>query len=132
MRGSSINAQEFTIQNQQLSFPPVLALSGGMVNSSDGLVIQLILDNNDLNIIKEDTRIGTSTSNTYLSMTANAVNDTSDNMVAPIGSNFAIPARNVVDDTSPPQLLGFDLLTVGTGLETNSLLFRKCQRFFSE
>ena len=113
----TIRATQFTIQSQSVLVQPYITLRAGTVNSSDGTVIQLILDNNDLNLIKEDLNFGTSIETTYLSVLTASLQDTSGNNISAIEQNSAQQASSFIPDTTPPRLLGFDLSTVGTGLE---------------
>ena len=113
---SSIVPREFTIQSQSILVQPYLQLRGGEINSTDGTEIQLVLENDDLNELKIDLNFATNTDNTFLSVTTNALMDTSNNRLRGIGQNAARPAADFIPDTSPPRLQTFDILTVGTEL----------------
>ena len=84
-----------------------LLLSGGSLRSTKaGISVTLILNVEDLNNIKLDTGLGTTTDNTFISITSSAVSDHASNPITPIN---ALEATSVIRDNVPPALDSFSL-----------------------
>ncbi|KAL5489583.1 hypothetical protein EMCRGX_G018693 [Ephydatia muelleri] len=113
IKSASVTPAAITIiGNNSFSLP----LSGGQVNSTNGIVIQLILTNSDLNIIKMNLNsVGSNANNTYLLFTSSAAASNVYNNPVIVFSS-PMKASSVVPDITPPRLLFFNLLTVGNGL----------------
>ena len=85
----------------------------------DNTIVSVVINNIDLNAIKSRPDIATSKNNTYLSFTKDAINDTSMNSVIPRYPSNAIQASEYIEDTTPPELAGFDF-----DLNNGQLTFR--------
>ena len=89
-----------------------IALQGGSTNTAAfQTLITFFLTRADLNAIKADTNIATSTLNTYLRLVSGAVNDTAGNPVAATGNEsvVAIPVRLFSPDITSPTIESFIL-----------------------
>ena len=84
-------------------------LTGGSTNSTNSLLITLILDVDDLNSIKEDTQLLTSNKTTFISIKPSTIADMNGNPVQEITSAEALQAAMFISDETPPNFLGFDL-----------------------
>ena len=113
----TIIPSQFTLQSQMFRIPPYLQLSGGEINSTSGTDIDLILINSDLNSIKEIFNFGTNITNTFLSFSSTAVQDSNNNEILAIGFNTARQAEDFIDDKTGPLLVGFDTFTIYGGLQ---------------
>ena len=86
-------------------------LTGGdnlpLVIDSTELTIQLNFA--DRNELKRLTDLATSRENTFLSITRDFIQDTSDNRIVPISFPQALQVSNFTEDRTPPSLLEFDL-----------------------
>ncbi len=107
---SSINYNHFILQSDN---DPVstsdLSLTSGFTNSSNGLLVHVIISDNDLNEIKRLEQLYTDISDSYLRFTQNAVRDMAGNAVITIMSFEALQAMAYDDDMTRPALLSFDL-----------------------
>ena len=78
-------------------------------NSTDGPVIEVQISAFDLNELKKLTQLATSRLNTYISITSELVDDMNANPVVPVSSRTAILTANFTRDTTPPELVRFEL-----------------------
>ena len=72
-------------------------------------MLNIAITDNDLNTIKKNPYLATSTSNTWLSITSAAAEDAASNPLNAIPRNSARQADNFTDDTNKPSLLSFQL-----------------------
>ena len=84
-------------------------LTGGLILSMHTPVVEVLLNNPDLNEIKQLYNLATNVNNTYFSLTSLFVTDTSDLNVVPINMSYPKQAFDVVLDTVRPTLVAFDL-----------------------
>jgi hypothetical protein len=84
-------------------------LTNGSVSTITNTQLVLTLTNSDLNEIKRRPMLASNESNSYLSFTENAIKDTSNNSIAPNISTSAVQVVNYTEDTTPPELLSFNL-----------------------
>ena len=120
---STLDPTQLTLQSSRMSGAVNIQLSNAASTSSpNGPVIVLDLGGDDANSIKASTQLATSIANTFLSLTASAVQDLAGNPVVSISPSNALQVSAFVPDTTPPQLISFSL-----DLELGSL-----QLFFSE
>ncbi|KAL5489585.1 hypothetical protein EMCRGX_G018695 [Ephydatia muelleri] len=78
--------------------------------SADGRTVQVRLVTTDLNSLKLNPALGTSTSNTFLIVGPNAIPDIFGNLnVQGVPVTSALQATNVINDTLGPTLLGFTI-----------------------
>ena len=96
-------------QNILTQAPTSYTLTGGSTNSTNGLQITIILTVDDLNAIKQDEQLFTSTATSFISIEPSSIADMNANPVAEISSTEALQATAFINDTTPPVLLGFDL-----------------------
>ena len=123
---SSILPTEITLQSDSISTAPILQLSDdATVSGSDDRIVNITLVNSDLNTIKQALAFGTGITNTFISYTESAFNDTSGNRVQSIPVFSATQASNFTADTTPPELTGFDLITSGTCTQRRICTFPK-------
>ena len=112
---TSINPTGFTIQRlQSLTLVGENAslfytLTEGNVTTLENTVLVLQITNSDLNQLKRRSRLATDQTTTFLSITEDAVTDASGNKVAPTTSLNATGVTNYTEDTTPPDLLSFNL-----------------------
>jgi len=120
---ASVNPREVTIQNAATATASV-QLTGGVVSSTDSTVITIQLLDADLNRIKADDLLVTSTVfrtittvnvstvhclNGYVRLTAAAAKDTSNNAVNAVADGSARVVRNYNEDRTAPVLTAFAL-----------------------
>ena len=87
-----------------------LLLAGGEVDRSvDGRTVVVTLVQNDVNELKNNTAIGSSTANTFLTIGPDAIPDLAGNYLAEIPVSSALQASSVLPDVVGPELRGFDL-----------------------
>ena len=117
VRVATLSYMSFSIQNAPV-FPNVsYSLIGGLSESDDGVEVIINLLENDLNGLKSLTDLGTDRSNTYLSVTSEAIQDTNANQLSSTPPASALQVNVYTADTTPPILLQFDL-DMDTGLLT--------------
>ena len=92
-----------------------IRLSGGSTSSYDNPEILFQLSINDLNEIKRLTKLATDINNTYISITADLVNDQDENEVVPIAMSQPRPISSLTNDTTPPNMVSWSL-DLNTGL----------------
>lgn len=96
-----------------------LALTGSIVNSTTGTVMVVVLSSGTLNFIRINQTLFTSLATTFLTFTSAAFMDVAGNAVVAI-ANPAQQASLYLNDTTAPQIIGFDL-NMNTGLITLSM-----------
>ena len=77
--------------------------------SLSNTVLRLQLSNSDLNELKARSRLVTSEADSYLSLTERAFTDVFGNPVVPVLSSNASSVSNYTEDSSPPQLMSFNV-----------------------
>ena len=78
--------------------------------SSDNPLAYLVtVTNDDLNEIKINTMLATSSHNTWLSLTSEAAEDAASNALVPVLNSSAIQVSIFTNDTTGPQLLQYSL-----------------------
>ena len=82
---------------------------GDVTNSTNGYEALVFVPFEDLNSIKADLDLATSINNTFLTLTAETVQDFDGNDVEPIIRERALAASSFIPDTTGPQLVDFDL-----------------------
>ena len=114
--GSHFIASEITLQGEaaySMDSAHTLGLDNYMsgIDNTPGLATEIILTINilDLNRIKELTRLATSRDNTFISITSNAVQDSTGNQVASISITNALQVSEYTEDTTRPRLIAFKL-----------------------
>ena len=106
---NTLNATQFTLQNDSTDTP---GESHTLSESSravliHGPVINVTLSVYDLNEIKKLTNMGTSPTNTYLSLTSSAIEDRSEVSVEARYGNTSLQAVDVIRDSHRPVLNEF-------------------------
>ena len=82
--------------------------------SGNGPVITLQLQG-DADRIKASTELATSVGNTYLSLTANAIQNVGGSPVVPVSPSSALPVNTFTEDFTQPELVSFSLdLDIGS------------------
>lgn len=128
VRSSSLDPTQITIQNTINNMDLSRVLTGGIASPVDTTFIDISLTPDDLNNLKLYPTFATSTSNTYISFTANTIRDMAGNMVVPVPANNAERAADFFEDRVSPILTSFDLdladhllvLTFDETVETSS------------
>lgn len=122
VRTNTLDPTRMTLHSSRVSSAVSTHLSFETTTSSaNGPVILLELGG-DVDRIKASTQLATSVANTFLSLTASALQDVNGSPVVSIPPSNALQVSAFVPDTTPPQLISFTL-----DLELGSL-----QLFFSE
>ena len=112
----SVQANQFSLQSD-VDGGDVVTLTGGTLTEDDARVINITLLNADLNKVKSVVTFGIDVNTTYLYYTGTALRDTSRVFANEVPSTAAKKATSFIQDTSPPVLNGFDLLTSGNELQ---------------
>ena len=115
VNANTLDPTQVTLQDSASSTTVTLMLSNATTTtSSNGPVITLQLQS-DTDRIKASTELATSRVNTYLSLTATAIQDISGSPVVPVPPSNALPVSIFTEDTTPPELLSFTLdLDIGS------------------
>ncbi len=85
------------------------------ITSVENTILLLRMTNADLNQVKRRSRLATEEANTYVSMTENAASDTAGNLAVPVVSENATRVSNYTAESTPPQLLTYDMWTSTKG-----------------
>ena len=112
VQATSLDPTQLTLQsriNDAIAGTRSVTLTGGTQSQENGRVIVLQLSEEDANDIKRFREIAITESNTYLSLTSNAVQDPSSNRVVPIADSNALRATTVTQDEVSPELQNFGL-----------------------
>ena len=88
----------YTIRNQ-----------GFIFTDDDSPIVSLLLNEDDLNAIKYDTFIFTTSGNSFITLTNNTVIDMSGNLAMIRDASLALRVSDYIEDTEPPNLTGFEL-----------------------
>ena len=116
---ASLDLTQFTLLDSRLPAANI-PLTSMMLNITDSDVIDVMLSDSDLNMIKANPFIGTDENSTYLTITTMAVTDFSRNPVIAINVSSALQASNVTADITPPSLTNY---TLDLGMATLTLTF---------
>ncbi|EDQ84027.1 uncharacterized protein MONBRDRAFT_13215, partial [Monosiga brevicollis MX1] len=110
VKSESINASQLVFQTGATSgASDRYRLTGGVVESSNGLQQTLNLTLTDLNALKVHEGLAVSNSTTFLSLGSGFVLDMADNAVTPISNGQARQVDLFIDDTSLVSLQSFNL-----------------------
>ena len=123
--GSLVVLQDSSVQQPSASY----RLTGGTVLSDDSTVLVLRITVDDLNNIKNDSRLLTSRLNTHLRLLSGAVLDMNAN---PIDNSDVLAVTNFTQDVTSPVLVAFDfnlstdelVLVFDETVDTDSLVVR--------
>uniref|UniRef100_A0A1X7V1F8 Uncharacterized protein n=1 Tax=Amphimedon queenslandica TaxID=400682 RepID=A0A1X7V1F8_AMPQE len=103
VNATSIDVGEITVYSSYNATDGV-QLTGGIIESPNDTSITIVLTRSDLNILKADPTIATSSNDTFLSLTTAILTDMSGNRLVPINYD---PVDVFIVDLVPPQLEGF-------------------------
>ncbi|XP_062518522.1 uncharacterized protein LOC134193700 [Corticium candelabrum] len=106
---STLKASAFTIQNALTASLSVTLSDASRTSSPDGYAISIALSHEDLFRIKSVYGLATGVENTYLTLSASAVDDHAGFDVTPITDGKAKKVSVFVQDTTEPRLVSFDL-----------------------
>ena len=112
---SSLLPTQITLLNSGFGVSTsIYTLTGGTVLSPDGPVLEIEFLSNDTNAIKGMSELATTASNTFISLTAQAVVDTNSNEIIPVLPSNGLQVASFTPDTTSPVLVSFTLdLTIG-------------------
>jgi len=102
---TAITMQNGTLANETISY----MLTGGDMSLRNFTDVTVTLLPEDLNAIKSLLTLGTSVSDTYLSLTPYLLEDMNGNLVVDISAESAQQAYDVIPDITGPELLSFNL-----------------------
>ena len=107
----SLQSTELTLQSTSAvsSLTESVFLTNATLLSSSAPFIAISLTENDLNAIKRYTNLGTSTENSFLSITETFISDTNGNPIEPISSSAAQFVMSFQPDMTQPELLSFTI-----------------------
>ena len=106
---TTLNFNALTLQSFFRNAQARMALQGGNISNINDTFVVVALEDDDLNKVKQDQRLCSNINNCWLSVLANAVEDTNGNGLQPVLSSLALDALMFVDDTTSPMLIQFDL-----------------------
>ena len=109
VRATSLDPTQITIQSFPSGAGTTVTLTTGTYSQEDSTLITLQLGEDDTNMLKLLRDIATSRTNTFLSLTANAVQDPTGTSLVAVPSNNAIQVTDFTDDLISPQLVSFNL-----------------------
>ena len=124
VRANSFKFDQFTILRTSGTTLNSLTLTGGTAlpfNSSSTVTVEF--SRADLDVIKLDDNLCSVTGNCLLTITSTAVSDTEGNSVNPITPASPLEPSSLTQDVSPPMILSFDFIRVGTSM-LNQLILR--------
>ena len=100
----------FLTLHNDISSPSInLTVTGNAIRSSNGRRVDVILETSILNILKNDSSIGSSSTNTFLSIMSNAIPDLAGNYLNEVPLSSAIPVSSIILDTTGPEAVSFIL-----------------------
>ena len=108
VNASSIYVNQFTIQSSQTSSVISIELTASNSTDLDNDTITIYINQNDLNLIKSNTELGTTPNNTFVAINMMFISDMASNMIQPIESDDALMVANVLIDVTKPELLSFN------------------------
>ena len=112
----SFDATQITFLNNNSNAQLWKLLYEGKVLSNDSTEVMLEIDNRDLNEIKIRELLATDQTNTFLSVTAQLVDDMNTNDLIPIEINDPLRVSNFMQDRVRPYLTNFVLDMDGPGI----------------
>ena len=111
---SSINLTALSVQDFPSAAVASVQLSGGTVVTSNGTFVEINITNDDLNLIKARTILCTDrVTNCFIRLKTTFARDTFGNFIVPVVDSSMILSNSfpdvLVPDTTPPELLSFNL-----------------------
>ena len=88
---------------------PTVQLSDVMSNSNDGFVIVVTLDESDVNALNSYTDLANEVNNTYISVTADTIDDIFGINVISVTPSMALKAKDVIPDMTSPEIEAFSV-----------------------
>ena len=133
VNGSTLNVDGILMQNSSNAFLDRVMLRSSrdsMTESTYDTEIIVSVGRDDLNDIKRNRLLGTNTSNTFLFLEDDVIEDMNGNLNIPIYNPFGLKASDVYEDEARPFLqsftldldLGWLILTFDETIETTSLM----------
>ncbi len=104
----SFNAAGFTLQNATTATTS-FTLTTSTTASANGRTVIVNISNTDLNAIKFDTNIATSTANSFIRVANTAINDMNNNDISVIADGAGLQAGAHTPDTTAPNLSTWEL-----------------------
>ena len=105
---TQLNISLFTLLDSPTPPSLEIEISGDVVRSDDGRTISVSVNSTILDNIKNDTRIGTSLTDTYLAVGSGAITDLAGNFLVEIPISMA-NASELINDMTGPSLVSFTL-----------------------
>ena len=111
VRSQSLQVNAITLQSDSQTMGPLnaLQLTNSYTVSPDNTSIVIQLSPFDLNNLKRLRNVATSTDNTYISITSNAIADMNNNSVLAAVNGTALSVIDFVPDETRPELTDFSL-----------------------
>ena len=105
---ATMNLEEITLQNDKMG-SIYRKLTGGTIISGNGPFVDVILNKNDLNFIKQFRQFCTSENNTFISYTHDLVEDMNGNDLIGLEFTNGSQVDEFYEDLVNPELVSFDL-----------------------
>ena len=109
INASSLNVSGVVFQSASTPLPAAgfVRLTGGFRSATNGASMTVTLSSTDLNKLKLNTNLFTSTANAFLFLEPRTVEDTTKTSI--LTSSAALRVSTFTNDTAPPKLLSYDL-----------------------
>ena len=106
---SSLQYTEFTLLSANSTSAVTYSLTDGNTTSENGILVNIIITDYDLNEIKKLENLFTTEEDTYLQYESDTVRDMAGNSIVGTSSNEARMAVDFTSDTTMPSLDAFDI-----------------------
>ena len=102
----SLETLELTMENRSLYFT---LTNQENITSLSNTILHLQMTKSDLNELKSRSRLATSETDSFVSLTERAFADVFGNFIVPVSNSNATQVSNYTEDSSPPQLMSFNV-----------------------
>jgi len=122
VNASSLEPTAITLQSQKVrgGAPTFFTLTGGRGLSPNGLRVDMLVTDADINVIKDMEKLFVNSASAFLSATDQMIRDMASNTMVSVSASAALEADSFIDDHTRPKLQSY---SIDMDKETLSLSF---------
>jgi hypothetical protein len=111
VNASSLKPTAITLQSQKVrgGVPTFFTLTGGTCLSPNGLRVDVLLTDADINIIKDMEKLFVDDKSSFLAATKKLISDMASNAMVPVVASSALEVDSFVDDHTRPKLQSYGI-----------------------
>lgn len=112
-----LDLRAITLQSNGLSTANYTLTGGDFLENGPLPLVLVQLTTDDLNALKDFTDLGKTTASTFISITASATVDVSDNPLAERPASDPVQATSIEPDITPPEIVDFEIRLIEEPLQ---------------